>query len=30
MEKKKRKYGLSRGQIEVMRPAFDECYHGIK
>lgn len=25
-----KKYGLSRGQIEVMRPAFDECYHGIK
>ena len=25
-----KKYGLSRGQIEVMRPAFYECYHGIK
>lgn len=26
----RRKNDISRGQIEVMRPAFDECYHGIK
>ena len=26
-ERLAREYGLSRGQIEYMRPAFDECYH---
>lgn len=25
-EKLAKKYGLSRGQIEYMRPAFSECY----
>lgn len=29
-ERLAKKYGLSRGQIEYMRPAFTECYHSIK
>lgn len=29
-ERLAKEYGLSRGQIEYMRPAFDECYSSIK